>query len=495
MATASDNNVAASQVSAPSVFAAGTFSLQLGMSLLMLSIAAIAWLANSLDWAVSVAILGFIVNTSLVVIEIHSVLTQKGKLAPLLIIGGTLFWFIIDATVLALGDVPFTSRYPLYPYFASGIPADVVGKTLFGVYMFQVCGLLGLQYVRIPERTIARWASRKDILSGTSMDLVCLLITLLPYIPFAILAGDWTQTLSRLVEMRNSETSVEFAGGDPGLSIHLCLLGIFGGSVATARFLLGLKGSNTVRLTSVAVTAIWVFLSGTRFLVIFLILPSLVLLTNQSAGRAKSSRLRLRLLAVAAIAALAIFVQAAIRNVGVDGYSSYERTSDVIRGGAVGYEHFEAMAIAIDLSDREDVQFHEFMLPVVIRHFIPRMWWPEKPDWESWAFYNDAVTSGAGSFNVTPSVTGEYYLNWGLWGIIFIGFFFGWLGRCCDEWLGRVSFAEGFSGAVFCGFFLGFLFVSYRILSPIYIAYIVGAAIVLVMLTRPGERMPRAMSR
>ena len=113
MATASDNNVAASQVSAPFVFAAGTFSLQLGMSLLMLSIAAIAWLANSLDWAVSVAILGFIVNTSLVVIEIHSVLTQKGKLAPLLIIGGTLFWFIIDATVLALGEVPFTSRYPL----------------------------------------------------------------------------------------------------------------------------------------------------------------------------------------------------------------------------------------------------------------------------------------------------------------------------------------------------------------------------------------------
>jgi oligosaccharide repeat unit polymerase len=232
----------------------------------------------------------------------------------------------------------------------------------------------------------------------------------------------------------------------------------------------------------------WVFLSGTRFLMIFLILPSIVLLTTQLTGTSKATQMRMRTKAIviAAVAAMAIFVQGAIRDIGVEGYSKYRTASDVIRGGAVGYEHFEAMAIAIDLSDRTDTFFHEFLLPVIVRHFIPRVWWPEKPDWESWAFYNDAVTGSAGSFNVTPSITGQYYLNWGMWGIAYIGLFFGWLARCADEWLKKCTLSENFSSAVFCGFFYGFLFVSYRILSPIYIAYVLGAAVVFIMLTRRG---------
>ena len=488
MATASEEAVASSQPGA-SVLPAGTFALHLGMTLLLMFVSAIAWYSDSMEVAIDVAVLAFVVNLFLVIIEVHSILVQKGRLAPLLIVGGTFFWFVIDATVLALGDVPFASRYPLYPFFTAGIPVDVVCKTLFGVFLFQACGLLGLRYLWVPRGPIERFARRKDILTGTAMDLACLFISSLAYIPIAIIAGDWTQILNRLVEMRNAEASVEFSGTEPGLWIHLTLLGIFAGSISSARFLLGIRGNNFVRLATVGITALWVFLSGTRFLMIFLILPSLVLLTNQTAGHARATHLRLKLFAVVAVAGAAILVQAAIRTTGVEGYSGYQRASDVIRGGAVGYEHFEAMAIAIDLADREGSYFHEFLLPVIATHFVPRIWWPEKPDWESWSYYNEAVTGATASFNVTPSVTGEYYLNWGLWGIIYIGFFFGWMGRCADEWLQNVSLSEGLCSAVFAGFFFGFLFVSFRILSPIYIAYVVGAAIVLSLLTTSGKRI------
>src|SRR5262249_48807754 len=161
-------------------------------------------------------VLGFFVNTSLVIIEVHNVLVQKGRLAPLVIIGGALFWFIIDATVLALGDVPFTSRYPLYPYFAAGLPVDVVGKTLFRLYLFQVCGLLGLRYIRVPNRFLDLVALRKDAVSGSALDFACLLVASLSYVPFIVQTGDLSLVLGRLIEMRNAEGAIEFAATEPG---------------------------------------------------------------------------------------------------------------------------------------------------------------------------------------------------------------------------------------------------------------------------------------
>lgn len=464
-------------------------ALYLAVSAGLLTLSSIAWASDSAPILVGSVLLCLTATLALVVVEIHEIYSRKARIGPLVIVGGTAFWFLLDAAVLALGPGPFTSRYTLYPHFSSGIPLDVVGKTLFGVQLFMFVGVLAIRYAPIPLRAVTYLAGRRDRFSGWSMDLACFLVALLSYVPMMIAArGEPVLVVLRLIEMRNLEAIYSMNFEDPGLWHHLVLLGLFGGAVATGRFILSVKGNTAVRLLAMALTTMWVFLSGTRFQMVFLILPAMALLIKVVGGAHGVTHLRLKALVLFAIGAAAILAQAAIRNMGFNA-DGYDKASDFLKGGAVGYEHFEAMAIAIDLVDHREEFFHESLIPVLVTHFVPRTWWPEKPEWESWTFYNEAVTGGSGSFNVTPSVTGEYYLNWGIWGVVFAGLLFGWLAKCCDEWFQRVSLSTEFCSAVFCGFLFSFLFVSFRILSPIYIAFVVGASIVFWFLTMSPPRM------
>jgi oligosaccharide repeat unit polymerase len=76
----------------------------------------------------------------------------------------------------------------------------------------------------------------------------------------------------------------------------------------------------------------------------------------------------------------------------------------------------------------------------VISNPIPRIVWNEKPIDPSFAEYNffrlGHTGLGTGS-NITPTIPGRYYLNYGLSGVFVIGFFIGFIWRATNTYINR----------------------------------------------------------
>lgn len=98
---------------------------------------------------------------------------------------------------------------------------------------------------------------------------------------------------------------------------------------------------------------------------------------------------------------------------------------------------------------------------------IPRRLWPGKPIDPSWADYNELRTGADGlesTSNITATVMGRAYLNYGWFGVIEIGLALGVLCRLIDRWIERCR-GEPFHLLLgSCAAY--YLFISARELSP-----------------------------
>ena len=102
---------------------------------------------------------------------------------------------------------------------------------------------------------------------------------------------------------------------------------------------------------------------------------------------------------------------------------------------------------------------------------------------ESYAFYNESYVEGA-VFNVTPSVIGQFHLNWGLPGVIFIGGWLGFLACLADRVLLRLDADRQRAMFVVVGMFYAFIISSFRFYSPIYFSYFLFGVLAMLLLTR-----------
>ena len=215
----------------------------------------------------------------------------------------------------------------------------------------------------------------------------------------------------------------------------------------------------------------------------YMLLPAILILITPARHRLKWRRRRSTLIVFVAIGALLILYQGAIRTTGF----AAARQADVsLTQGMFGHDHFVAMIIAIDLADKTGF-YMEPIAPFFVTHFIPRRIWPDKPYPQSWLDYNSAWTQGH-AFNVTPSITGQYYLNWGFFGVLYIGFFIGWLARFCEVWFARLDIQRQLMSATVAALLLSFLFLSFRFFYPLYFAYPLFGFLAYRLLSR---RMPR----
>ena len=98
---------------------------------------------------------------------------------------------------------------------------------------------------------------------------------------------------------------------------------------------------------------------------------------------------------------------------------------------------------------------------------IPRVLWPGKPvprtQWE-YTLYRWGVDIYEQGGNAMPSIVGQYYLNWGVGGVAFIGLLLGVFVRWIERRLtsGRISYEHLLLGASA----LTFVFLSFRFLAP-----------------------------
>lgn len=379
---------------------------------------------------------------------------------------GIFYWFWLGAWQSTLEDPPFPTPDLLYPGFFQTIPPDVVAICLIGLNLFALTAILGWCHLPQPRRLLARLADRLDPPSGNWLDLMALGLVLLAWLSLLLAyQGNLGAVVQDLMLMR--------AGGksgldeDVGVLNHLRLLGVFGAALALARIVLRSPGLRLARYVAVVLMfPILFFGQGSRFNFGYLLLPAVLVLIAPARHRLKWTKRRSTLVLFLAIGTLLILYQGAIRTVGFDA----ARQTDVeLSSGFVGHGHFGAMAVAVDFAETQGY-YLEPMTPYFITHFIPRSIWPDKPYSKSWLAYNFAWTQGH-TFNVTPSITGQYYLNWGLAGVLYIGFFMGWLARFCESWFARLDIQCQLMSATVAGLLLGFVFLSFRMLYPLYFAY------------------------
>jgi hypothetical protein len=218
---------------------------------------------------------------------------------------------------------------------------------------------------------------------------------------------------------------------------------------------------------------------GARHLWLYISLPSVLIVLRGFKG--KLDRYRIWGLAatvfVVLLVAQAQFVYRAvgwreISNVAPDDLASLNNTGQ-----------FTALLFAEHLVPDEHPYFKELTEPYFIIHWIPRQVWPNKPIMESWTFYNESYVQGA-TFNVTPSVIGQFHLNWGFPGVIFIGAWLGFLTCLADRVFLLLNSDKQRALFVVNGMFYAFIVSSFRFYSPIYFSYFLFGLMAMFLITR-----------
>lgn len=463
----------------------------------LLSLATLTSVAAALQGSFDALVLATVLSVAvgvLLVLNDAVIMWRRGSsiVGRLVVNLGVFYWFWVGALPLALADPPFPWLDSIYPGFPFGVPESIVGPTLIGVNLFALGAMLGWRYLPQPRRLIALLADRVDPQPAHWFDWVALGLVLLAWVPLVIAyQGDLSSALYDLMRIR--------AGGkigasqDPGLAHHLVLLGSFGATLSLARIALRSSGLFWPRYLAVALMVpILFFGQGSRFNFGYLLIPAGVILLAPSRHRLSWINRRTTVIIIVAIGALLLLYQGAIRNTGYGGGAEAPSHSfgSTLEKGFYGHDHFSAMLVAVNLVDTGGRFYMEPMAPFFFTHFIPRIIWPNKPYPVSWADYNFAWTQGH-QFNVTPSITGQYYLNWGYVGVIYIGFFIGWLARLCETWLIRLDIRHQIMSAAVAGLLMGFMFLSFRFFHPLYFSYPLFGFIAYRLLTR---RLRRPMS-
>ena len=394
----------------------------------------------------------------------------KGVIGRLILFIGVFYWFWIDAFTSVLTETPFMPKNSIYPYFGSAAPEEVVSQGLLCVNLFMFSMTLGWNYIRLPIKFIRKIAGRIDPQTGRVSDVHMILLVLLSWVPVYIrFGGNLGIAWEAMTAMRSN---YQYFLTSAGLLHHLHLFGIFGGALAISKLLLGSYKSRKMCFLAILLAVPLPFLGGSRFNFSYLMLPPMFVLFSGIKGDISWNRRKRVGLVFVLVFLFAILIQGAARNVGFKTYFKDSRPTfnSIFNQGFFGHEHFDAMLMAIDLVPEHHDYFFEPMLPYFLTHFIPRSWWPEKVYPKSWQYYNRVVTQGL-PFNVTPSVIGQYYMNWGVFGVVFAGALFGWFARIGEVWFALLNIRRQLYSATVCGFWLAFLFLSFRILYPLYFAF------------------------
>ena len=383
---------------------------------------------------------------------------------------GLAYWFWLGAAGMALSNPPFPTPDVFYVGFHDLVPEHIVSVALVATNLFALTAMIGWRYIPQPRRMLRRLADRVDPRSSRWLDVLALGMALLAWVPILVAyEGELGPAIHDLMLMR-TEGQIG-PTQSVGLEHHLRLVGLFGGAFSVARLVFRARGITWLRYLAVGVSMpILFFGDASRFNFGFMMLPALLLLGAPLSHRIGWQQRRKLLLGLLVATLLLVLYQGAIRMTGIGGPQRNASLTATLLAGNEGHDQFGAMLIAIDVVEAEGHYFHEFMLPFFFTHYIPRSLWAGKPDPVAWETYNEAWTQGR-AFNVTPSVTGQYYMNWGYFGVAYIGLFMGWLARFCEVWFTRLSVERQLLSATVAGLLLAFVFFSFRFFHPLYFAY------------------------
>ncbi len=399
---------------------------------------------------------------------------KAGSIGKFCLVAGVFVFYWIDALALCLQKNAFGVPEG-FPYNATQFDQELVQQALVYVTVFQLLLLVGYSIRPRLDRPLQFFASRVDSLSF-DRSLIAFSLILCSFTPLFIYYD--FDILKIITALLASRSGTDFEAPEPGLAQHLALFGIYG---AALFFVYALKAATWRRLWWLAlavIAALPFVLGGTRHIWLYISLPSVLIVLRGFKGSLSHKRV-VGLTTVALVILVVAQAQFVYRSVGwrIGDVSSQELSRINTNG------QLTALLFAEHLVPGQHSYFYELAEPYFLIHWVPRQIWPEKPIMESWAFYNDSYVQGA-NFNVTPSIIGQFHLNWGLPGVIVIGAWLGFLMMVADQLLLLLNSNSQRAMFVVVGMFYAFIISSFRIYSPIYFSYFFFGFLAMLLLTR-----------
>ena len=110
--------------------------------------------------------------------------------------------------------------------------------------------------------------------------------------------------------------------------------------------------------------------------------------------------------------------------------SSTEILRDVAAGQNSDQTVLDQLASSLTMIDRADKFYYGSIYLVLLTSPIPRQWWPEKPTLSEHNFAISTPSRPMGELGMVLTFIGEFYINFGYWGVVLISFLTAyWLAR------------------------------------------------------------------
>lgn len=408
---------------------------------------------------------------------------QTGLPGKFIVVGSTLAFFWIEALDLALESPPFSVSDGV-PVSAPQFGQDLIQMALVYVAVFQLALLTGYSFRPGMRRMLGWVQSRVDTASNIARIVRYLLITC-TLVPLLLSYNfDLNATLEALLAARSTSGP---ESQEIGFIHYFFFFGMYGAALFFVQALVYRGRARIWSLIVGTIAALPFIMGGARHLWLFVALPACIAALSHFRGKTTFGR-AVRWIGIMLVMFVVIQLQFTLRTVGWREIGILA-PSQLLQENTTG--QFTALLFAETLVPETHDYFFEPAELYFVTHWIPRQFWPEKPIMTSWAYYNEAYTRG-GSFNVTPSVIGQFHINWGILGVVFIGLWIGFLTCVADRALLTIDVDRQQAAAAMIGMLYAFIVSSFRFYSPVYFTYVVFAFLCMLAISR-RERPQRTV--
>jgi hypothetical protein len=454
------------------------------LAIASVGVAAAGLLSQSISSAVIIVIV--ISALSLVLTGLATYNTvRSGLIGQAAMLGALWIVFFMEAVQSALSSLPFSA--PQYFHFgATQFDVQVIHRALLHLCLFQLMLLVGF-VIPSGRYRFGRWITRRiDIVYGRLIVQVLLMSCILLSLGSTYL-WNWGNLFRAMLGSYRVRLGQDAAlSVDPPFLAYLFPVGLYGAAVLFAEAIQSRGVRRYVAGAVATIATLIVVLSGSRHLVLVILLPVCAVILRRSYKRLRISRVFLWASAILLLFCISQ-VQVATRNVGWDAVRTLV-PDQVLNPEVTG--QFPALLLSESLVPTQ----HDFFLeptPVYfITHWIPRRFWPGKPVEKVFQYFNNEVTGGNPVWNVTPSVVGQFYMNSGVIGLCAIGCFLGMVCRITDNIFAQLTLYEHQAAAIWVATLYVFVINSLRYFAAFYLVYSVMALIGMIILTR-GVRSRR----
>lgn len=444
---------------------------------LSLAFAAVGLTVNSLSSLAPILYLTVLSSAALLICTLRQVLLWRLP-GRLFLIGCTMGFFWIEALGHQLGPIPFEVK-DLPALTRKDWDVELVRVAVFYVALLQMMTLVG--YSLRPRLTrVLRVASARVDLVTPRASLLRYAFALSALVPLLVGAG--FNLSEAIAEMTGGRGDDNVTLRDVGLLNVFNFVGLYGASLLLTDVLVGRSLTRLQKLALGAIASLPFVLGGARHLWLFVAIPVAVV-GFRSVGRMTTIRF-VKWVALTLLVLGIIQVQFLVRQEGWAQVGDL-RLADLFEGQSTG--QFSAVLFALRLVPDEQEYFREFAEPYFLIHWVPRRFWPDKPVMESWAYFNQSYTRGNPNYNVTPSIIGQFHINWGYAGVAYIGWFMGAITALADSVLRNLKLRRQVATGVAIGSFYAFIITSFRFYSPIYFTYFVFAWLGMLAITRSSK--------